>query len=1013
MDSRLPTAPAPGPLRSPPLQPPPRLPPADNGAAPLPSELASPQKPSPMSALTVLQLPEPEPEPQLQPDRRRRRSIHGLALGRHLENKERELDMDLAEWLDHIVTSKPELERGHLAHMLQEPDSQVASVLAYAAGINRNPTVRALLTSRAFATGVSLGALVAMCRDDGEAMVDERVLSEIYHGGNLDDLGDLLRAGDPLPPATPPAGSARLREAEGFQQEGEMQTARAPNEPQPYCFEAHVGHDSDSGEEDPSFQEWSRSVDDLAETLRTRLYKQRIAAAEFIRQCDVNRDGDVSASELHRKYNEVVVADPDNPREAELTLGEARLVLQEIAANPAAKTCTTEEMHHFLMQAEDPSCFWHNLVLRPGTEYRVSKQHENTYDSAPPLPPSIAGAEPGTIAGSESSAAVPSMSASMAAPLGAPAEELRRTRASQRRTTTQPSIFAFSDHAIQLGRMELQHGRLKSQSRSTISYTSLGRDQPVTVWIDEIDEHSWNRKSGRRKTTRRHNVGFELRNDEGVLLRFRVEELDASPSAEDWATGLNTLGRRARRYLELEKRAMDSKGREIAAGGWELVKAYRMEEQAAEWPEKWDIDLESGGWKTKAESGSGPPRPKVTRAPFEESLRVMDADSRAKFDMLSKELSSLRAQRKKRQMIDDPKLKSQVGMMKQGAVRGRRRRKEERLVKLLMSHFEELISARLATHVEQTPHLPLEDTVAELEVTVRALAAEAFPDLSTKLLAPAVRKALVVAQEAAAINNPKDAMGGVGRCRVRALADYTPEPSFGPRYTYLMQGEELMVTDISDSQWWEGYREISIDGELDWEEAANRAFFPRAFTEVIWCECLFVGAERLGITFAAAPNSRGHTCFTVHQIDQVACKAHAAKLKVGTALDTINGTPSLGMTKSEMLKAIRVRPLLLRFVCKLASAPSPSAIMVQQCHAFQCSKHVLSVALGCLVPCITAVAIAPDALPLPLPLSSLSSLPVFICAAPSALCIASTMSSTQVLSGQQRFSMTTTAASAM
>ena len=46
----------------------------------------------------------------------------------------------------------------------------------------------------------------------------------------------------------------------------------------------------------------------------------------------------------------------------------------------------------------------------------------------------------------------------------------------------------------------------------------------------------------------------------------------------------------------------------------------------------------------------------------------------------------------------------------------------------------------------------------------------------------------------------------------------------------------------------------------------------------------------------------------------MACKAHAPKLSVGMALDTINGAPSLGMTKSEMLKAIGVRPLLLSFV---------------------------------------------------------------------------------------------------
>ena len=73
----------------------------------------------------------------------------------------------------------------------------------------------------------------------------------------------------------------------------------------------------------------------------------------------------------------------------------------------------------------------------------------------------------------------------------------------------------------------------------------------MSVWSDEIDEQSWDQKSGERRTEVRHNVGFELRNDEGVLLRFRVEasSLDVALSAEDWADDLNALGRRARRYL--------------------------------------------------------------------------------------------------------------------------------------------------------------------------------------------------------------------------------------------------------------------------------------------------------------------------------------------------------------------------------------------------------------------------------------------------------------------------------
>jgi hypothetical protein len=60
-------------------------------------------------------------------------------------------------------------------------------------------------------------------------------------------------------------------------------------------------------------------------------------------------------------------------------------------------------------------------------------------------------------------------------------------------------------------------------------------------------------------------VGFEFRNDEGVLLRFRVAD-PAAPrggggglelSAQTWADDLNTLGRRARRYLTLEQRQME------------------------------------------------------------------------------------------------------------------------------------------------------------------------------------------------------------------------------------------------------------------------------------------------------------------------------------------------------------------------------------------------------------------------------------------------------------------------
>ena len=123
-----------------------------------------------------------------------------------------------------------------------------------------------------------------------------------------------------------------------------------------------------------------------------------------------------------------------------------------------------------------------------------------------------------------------------------------------------------------------------------------------------------------------------------------------------------------------------------------------------------------------------------------------------------------------------------------------------------------------------------------------------------------------------------------------------------------------MVTDIRDPEWWEGYREIGKDGVLDWDENATKAFFPRGFVEVVWCEALFTEAGGLGINFGAAPNTRGRLCFTIHQFDPGACAVHAPKLREGMGLDTVNGKPALGMTKGELLKAIAVRPLLLSFV---------------------------------------------------------------------------------------------------
>ena len=84
----------------------------------------------------------------------------------------------------------------------------------------------------------------------------------------------------------------------------------------------------------------------------------------------------------------------------------------------------------------------------------------------------------------------------------------------------------------------------------------------------------------------------------------------------------------------------------------------------------------------------------------------------------------------------------------------------------------------------------------ELETLLRAMAADTFPDVSANLIGPAVRKAIEAAQEAAGVNDPKDAMGGLGRVRVRVLADYNPEKKLGSRYTYCHHVEQPCLKTI-------------------------------------------------------------------------------------------------------------------------------------------------------------------------------------------------------------------------
>ena len=199
------------------------------------------------------------------------------------------------------------------------------------------------------------------------------------------------------------------------------------------------------------------------------------------------------------------------------------------------------------------------------------------------------------------------------------------------------------------------------------------------MWSEQVEIHRWD-VQGQRHTDTRTDTGFQLRNDEGVLLRFRVEQpkerqKQKQPTAHAWVDDLNTLGRKARRYLALEEAEMESVqtqhlplacelwvgcltlvfghragGDEIAEGGRALVELDSMEQQAQD--PLW-ANLPSGGNASSAMAASGDPRgfmeyPLLSRyeswmvadLPFDESLRVMDAGSRVRFESLSKEVST-------------------------------------------------------------------------------------------------------------------------------------------------------------------------------------------------------------------------------------------------------------------------------------------------------------------------------------------------------------------------------------
>ena len=142
----------------------------------------------------------------------------------------------------------------------------------------------------------------------------------------------------------------------------------------------------------------------------------------------------MSAKELHRKYIALVQPDQSDPDDLQgLTLADMMQLIQNIAADPNATYCSTDQLLDFLEREEDPSSFFHSLSLQVRKSYSVSKQHESTYESAAP---------------------------------GAG----RGARGTDGPTRVKPSPFAWSEHAITMGRMELQHSRPTARKPSTISY---------------------------------------------------------------------------------------------------------------------------------------------------------------------------------------------------------------------------------------------------------------------------------------------------------------------------------------------------------------------------------------------------------------------------------------------------------------------------------------------------------------------------------------------------------------
>ena len=103
-----------------------------------------------------------------------------------------------------------------------------------------------------------------------------------------------------------------------------------------------------------------------------------------------------------------------------------------------------------------------------------------------------------------------------------------------------------------------------------------------------------------------------------------------------------------------------------------------MESEALARAERYGVELEALGEAVGGRS-------------FDDALRVMQPSAQQKIATLTRELKSLRAGQRRRRAIEDPQVKLQVAMARQGTVRNRKRKKEERLVRAMVERSRRVV----------------------------------------------------------------------------------------------------------------------------------------------------------------------------------------------------------------------------------------------------------------------------------------------------------------------------------